>query len=645
MIALDLSSGTIHVDEVNEHLEQTFIGGWGLGCALAHDLIAPGIEPFSPENCMIISAGPFIGTSAPAANKVSAMAKSPIEASEDGRHFIGWGSGGSARFGRQLRKAGYDFIILKGKADHPSYVVIDDGSIELRDASALWGAMDCNESDRFLENEYPGAGTITIGRAGEQRVRYAMAMVDNKGTLGREGMGAVLGSKNIKAVVARGAKEIPVADPERFKRAARNLKKVGLGSDSVTAIHELGAHAGWQNWIEKFSTGVWSQAKWDSLYGVEKFKEVKGKSKPCQGCYVGCRESLVVRSGEYTGVEIPSTHYLCMAVFAQRLEIDDHRQGIKLVDLCNRAGICFFTTANIVDFVTRLYEKGQITTQDTGGLPLTRTFDTYLKLFTMIVNREGIGEILADGWYAASRWAGVDAVHEHPWVGIGKGMDPIVDARFCDLIPMVFAYIVNPRAHHGNVHNVQYGGNPIFEAERLREDLWEMGLRDDEAISRIFTPTPHAGDVNVGRMTRHVEDRGAIIQSLGLCDNFCASGWLPMTIIAECFSALTGRETAPEALKQAGERICTINKMLNVREGFSRVDDQVPAWLTPIDAPDGRAEARDYYHQKAITADDMDHIISDYYDERGWDQARGIPTKAKLTELGLADYALPQLPE
>jgi aldehyde:ferredoxin oxidoreductase len=472
-----------------------------------------------------------------------------------------------------------------------------------------------------------------------------MALVDNKGTLGRQGIGAVLGAKNIKGIAVRGSGSIPIFDKERFAQAASSLKKEGLGNEAVKAVHDLGAHAGWENWVEKFSTGVWSKDTWDGLYGVAKFKEVKGKSKPCQGCYVGCRESIVVREGEFTGLEIPSTHYLCMAVFAQRLEIKDHRQGIKLVDMCNRAGLCFFTATNIIDFVTRLFTMGKITVQDTGGIALTRDFETYRTLLTMIINREGLGATLADGWYAASRWAGVDAVHEHPWVGIGKGMDPIVDARFCDLIPMVFAYIVNPRAHHGNVHNIQYGGNPTFEAENLRHDLWEMGLRDEDAMARVFSSTPYAGQVNVARMTRHVEDRGAVIQSLGLCDNFCASGWLPMTKIAECYTALTGTETSPEELKQAGERICNVNKVINVREGFSRQDDRVPAWMTPLQTPDGEAITRDYYHEKIISHDDMERILGDYYEERGWDRDSGVPTKSKLDAIGLHQYILEGIPD
>lgn len=645
MVNIDLSAGTIRKQMVEERLKKEFIGGWGLGCSLAYDLIKPETDPFSPDNPLIISAGPFVGTAAPAANKISAMAVSPIEASEDGRHFVGWGSGGSVRFGKQLRKAGYDLIVLQGKAPKPMYVLIDDDSVELCDASGLWETTDASESATMLMEKYPGCGTITIGRAGERRVRYAMAFVDNKGTLGREGIGAVMGSKNVKAVAARGSGMIAIHDEQRFSRAASSLRQEGLANPAVKAIHKLGAHAGWDNWIDRFSTGVWSKRKWDSLYGVEKFKEVKGKSKPCGGCYVGCRESIVVRDGAHTGVEIPSTHYLCMAVFAQRLEIEDHTQGIALADLCNRAGICFFTTANIVDFVTRQYGSGRITDRDTGGIALTRDFQTYRTMFRMIIEREGIGDILADGWYAASRWTGVDAVHEHPWVGIGKGMDPIVDGRFCDLIPMVFAYVVNPRAHHGNVHSIQYGGNPIFEAERLRQDLWEMGLRDEAAFTRIFRPTPHAGRVHVGRMTRHVEDRGAIIQSLGLCDNFCASGWLPMTYIAECYAALTGEETSPEELKKAGERICTINKILNVREGFSRQDDRVPAWLTPLQTPDGIAVMQDYYHQHVISDDDMERILDDYYDERCWDRERGVPIRSKLAEMGMERFTIDTIPD
>jgi aldehyde:ferredoxin oxidoreductase len=639
MVTIDLTTGKITKDTVDSELEKKFIGGWGVSCALAFDLIKPGIDPFAPENPIIISTGSFNGTSVPSANKISAITKCPVQASKDGRHFIGWGSGGSAKFARTLRQAGYDYIVLTGKAARPSYVYIEDDAVEICDAADLWEKKDNTETVAALTERHEGCGTITIGRAGESLVRYALALVDDKGTLGREGVGAVMGSKNLKAVAAKGSGAVTVADKELLKQASKNLRNEGIHDPGVKAIRQLGAHAGWENWIDTFTPGVWPRSKWDDLYGVEKFKEVKGKSKPCQGCYVGCRWSLKVQDGEFAGLEIPSTHYLVMAVLAQRLEIEDHRQGIKLLDLCNRAGLCFFTTTNIVDFVTRLYADGKISQKETGGLALSRDFDMYLKLFTMIANREGLGDTLADGWYAASERVGVDAIHDHSWVGIVKGMDPIVDARFIGLIPMTFAYIVNPRAHHGNVHCIQYGGNPIYEADRLKEDLREMGIGDEETMERIFTPTSYGGKINVGRVTKHVEDRGAITQSLGLCDNYCNSGWLPMSKIAECYSAVTGIETTPEELKKAGERICNLNKALNVREGFSREDDIVPAWFIPVNAPEGIAEMKDYYKEKTLSKDDVMKLLDDYYDERGWDKERGVPTKEKLAELGLGEYA------
>jgi aldehyde:ferredoxin oxidoreductase len=252
----------------------------------------------------------------------------------------------------------------------------------------------------------------------------------------------------------------------------------------------------------------------------------------------------------------------------------------------------------------------------------------------MIIDREGLGDTLADGWYAFSEKFGVDPASDHPWVGIAKGFDTIVDARFWGLDSTTFAYFVNPRGHHGIVHSLQYGGNPVFNQAVLKEDLRNTGATED-VVERIFTPVPYYGGFNAARMTRHVEDRGAIIQALGVCDNLSAMGFFPMEALAEWYSAVTGFETDPEELKTGGERIHNLFKVLNMREGFSRIDDTVPAWFSPISTPEGEAAMRDYYGERVLSRDDLASLLDDYYEERGWNKEKGIPTPAKLAELGL----------
>jgi len=636
-VTIDLTTGRITKEAVNDAIEKKFIGGFGICCKLAYELIKPGIDPLSPDNPIIIGTGTLVGTPVPSANKIFALTKCPVQASRAGHHFIGYGSAGTVAFGRNLRKAGCDFLILTGKAKSPSYVYIDSDNIRIGDATDLWNEKDTYETTDYLQDKYPGCGTITIGRGGEKLVRYAMALADKKGTLGREGVGAVLGSKNIKAIVTRGSDTVEVFDRERLKKLASSVRKEGIKNPGVKALHKWGSHAGWEGYLQALNVGVWTKAKWDDLYGLEKLKEVKGGSKACNTCFLACKTSYKVKDGEFAGLETDTGHSVVAAFLAQRLEIEDYRNALKLLDMCNRAGLCFCTATNIVDFVTRLYAEGKLSEQQSDGLALPRNFDTYLKLFSMIINREGMGNTLAEGWYATSEKMGFDAVNDHNWVGIVKGVDPILDARFWGLSGTTFANIVNPRAHHGNAHCMQFGGGDVYEVETLKSDLRGMGAQEAE-VTRVFTPVPYYGRFNVGRLTKHLEERGTIMQALGLCDNFSPFMFFPMSKLAECYSAVTGIETSPEELKKAGERIHNLFKVLNVREGFSRADDIVPAWFKPVDAPDGTAVMKDYYGERTLSEDDVNKLLDDYYDERGWDKVRGVPTNEKLTELGLEEF-------
>lgn len=634
ILTVELANGKVSRETVDPCLEEKFIGGWGIGSILAVDLIRPGIDSFSPENPVIIGTGALVGTSVPSASQVFAITKSAVHASPDRRTIICCGSGGSVDFGRNLRQAGCDILIITGKAKSPSYLLIDNDIVQVCDAAHLWHKKDLYETADLLANDHPGSGSITIGAAGENGVRYALSLIDKVGTLGRAGVGAVLGSKNIKAIVARGTRKVAVADQDRLDRAVKRLRREKIDRAAVHAVHQLAGHASWTRWLKAFSAGVWRREKWDSLYGVEKFTSVKGKTRTCDKCFLGCKTGIMVRDGAFSGTDVHAGYYICVAALAQRMELEDHREAVKLLDICNRAGLCFFTAANTADFVTRLFKAGTITEQQTGGLTLRRDFETYQALIRMIINRQGLGDTLAEGWYALSDRCGCDAVSDHPWVGIAKGFDTIVDARFWGLDSTTFAYFVNPRGHHGIVHSLQYGGNPVFEPAVLMEDLRNTGATE-ETVKRIFAPVPYYGRFNAARMTRHVEDRGAIIQALGLCDNLSAGAFFSMDMLADCYSAVTGIDTSPAELKTGGERIHNLFKLLNVREGFSRIDDTVPAWITPIAAPDGKAVMKDYYGDRALSEEDINRLLDDYYDERGWDRHKGIPTLEKLAQLGI----------
>jgi aldehyde:ferredoxin oxidoreductase len=639
LIHIDLTGRKVEKECLSTELVGRFIGGYGVGCKLYYDRAKPGADPFSPGNPVIIGAGILGGTSVPSAGKIFALTKCPLPGGTEKKFFVGYGSAGSKKFGWNLKRAGYDCLMLTGRSSTPCYILIEDDRVQMCDATDLWGSKDTYETADALLDKHKGAGVITIGRAGENRVSFAMALADKIGTLGRTGIGAVLGSKNVKAVVVRGTRGVAVADRQRLTDAVKPITESIKSSPFFGPFRQWGVHAGWPGYLKALNAGIWTQEKWDRLYGFEKYAEVKRDIKVCTACAFKCKSGYSVRNGRWTGVETESGHFVLCAYAGQKLGIEDHRDAVKLLDVCNRAGMCFATATNMTDWLTGLYSRGAIGKGRTDAGVLSRDFGSYVGLLNSVAHAQGFGQTVSRGWHATSEAIGVDAREDYIGSGIVKGVDPLLDARFWGLSVSTFGYIVHPRPHHGNLHSPQYGGM-IHEESVLKEDFRQTGVTETE-FNRVFTPVPYYGSFSLGRMTRHIEDRGAIVQSLGVCDAYSVFGFLPLERLAECYSAVTGIETKAKELKRAGERVCNLYKLTNTREGFTRDDDQCPpAWHKPIDSPDGEAAMKDYYGTRKISRDDMKNLLNDYYDERGWDLEQGIPGKEKLSELNLEEHGI-----
>jgi aldehyde:ferredoxin oxidoreductase len=632
VIHVDLTSRKIEKESISPELVGQFIGGYGLGVKLYYDHAKVGTHPFSPENPVIIGAGMLAGTPVPGAGKIFALTKCPLPGGTAGKFFVGYGSGGSPQFGRNLKRAGYDSLVITGQSSSPCYILIEDDLVQICDATDLWGAKDIDETTDILTDKHKGAGVIAIGKAGENRVSFAMALADKVGTVGRLGIGAVLGSKKVKAVVVKGTKDVVVADRKRLDVVAKAMAATVKDSPYFVSFSTYNAHAGWGGYLTSLNPGEWSQDKWDECYGFDRYDEVRRKTKVC--CAFRCKGGYKIQSGKWTGTQTDSGHFVVAAIAGQRLGLEDARDTIKLLDLCNREGLCFLTSACMTDWLTRLYAKGAIGKEQTGGMVLSRDIDSYLELYNSIIDARGFGQTVGRGWTATSEAIGIDANQDNIATGLAKGVDTLLDARFWTLSVSTFAYLVHPRPHHGHIHSPMYGGI-VHELDTIKDDFRKTGVTEDEFTS-VFTPVPYYGSFNVARYTRHIEDRGAVLQSLGVCDCYPIFSLLPIDRLAECFSAVTGIEMSARELKQAGERVCNLYKMVNVREGFSREDDQCPAaWYKAIDTPDGEAAMMDYYGTRKISPEDINNLLNDYYDERGWDIEQGIPGKEKLNQLKL----------
>ena len=564
------------------------------------------------------------------------ITKFPTIATEDNKHFIGACTGGGRYFGIGLKRAGCDHLIITGKADRPVYLKISDEDVDIVDASDLWGRGIEEVTNDLVRREGEESGVIVIGKAGENKVRHALTIVDKTNSLGRGGLGAVMGSKNLKAIVANGTGEVKVAKPAEFEEVSNELRSRIRGWSKRDHWIKLGLAAGWSDFKYTQYPGKWPRDKWDKLYGENTRMETIERVIPCNSCMLSCRLKWELKGGEFNGEIGFGSPFSKSATSGMLLDVEDHRKMIHLVTLGNcEVGIDFYTTTRLIDFVTTLYQRGEITKEDTGGLKLERNYDTYIDLFNKTVNREGFGDILADGWMRLKQEFGVDP-QDYWYSGICKGVDFIYDARPSHFHPLMMTFFTRPRPHHGGSHTRTNSPGKPLEIHRNQVEKW--GIPKD-VVERIFTSTPYSGKFNVGRYTKYMEDMMRVKNALGLCIIFTYQALIFGNDLTRLYSAATGNEVTAGDLVEAGERIFNLSKILNIREGFTRKDDKVPElWLRPMETPEGKIETMDYYETKVMTRDDFEKILDDYYEERGWDQKRGIPTKQKLRELGLEEY-------
>ena len=628
ILRVDLASGESETIPLNLDDAKDFLGGSGLSYKLASGLIAPDTQPEDPENPLIISAGPLVGTPVPGASHIQGTTIFPLPATENGKFYLASGDAGSRRFGIEFKSAGYDHLIITGKAAKPTFLKIDDDDVELCDANALWGKRNTYETTDELLKLYPGSGVIAIGRAGEKLVRFAMAIVDGNNTLGRNGFGAVMGSKNLKAIVVRGSKGVKISDPKKFLGLVKETIERCGQSEYVRPTRDLGLHGTWQYWRTLLNPGYWPKESWDELYGPERCKELIVGAVPCSSCVLDCKHILQIPKGEFAGVQMRITHFLTAAVLAQWLNLQEPGEVFRFVELCNESGMCAVACAAAVYFLSTMYAIGYIDSDLFNGFEPSQDYPSLLKLAELVIEREAIGDIVAEGWFKlAERVEGIDY---SSFVGMVKGSICIYDARDTKLDPRVFHMVVNPRgAHHPICHWTT--SIPRRPLEWIREDLGKMGLGAKE-LDRILSP-----ELNVGRLTRHVQDAGTVYDSLGVCVIYALLRMgLDLDVLSQIYSAATGIEMSAVEMKKSGERSFNLLKAINAERGFDRGDDTFPElWFDSKYTKDGDEALMDYYRQRPVTREYLNSMLDDYYDERGWDIEKGVPNKKKLTELGL----------
>ena len=603
VLHIDLTTGKTHVEPLNEDHAKKYIGGIGLGMRLWLDHSKAGVDPFSPDNPLILTTGPISGTVWPTGGNGHAfVSKSPQS------YGVGEAKAHGS-FGTELKRAGYDAIILKGKSERPVYVWVDDDAVQLLDASSLMGKSPAETDDAIREElgDYY-IRVAAIGVAGEKLARMACIINDKTRACGRTGLGAVMGSKNLKAIAVRGTRDITVAKLDEFMEYVKEFhermkgpatqKYRTLGTPENILVH---------NSLSCMPTRNFNNSRFE---GAEKVSgevlndKFVAKIIGCSSCAMRCEHMCVVAEGPYKNT-MTRMEYETLWALGPYCGVDRLDAIIKGMELSNYYGIDAISAGVTIGFAMDCYENGILTQKDLDGLDAKfGNADAMVQLVGKIGKREGVGDLLADGAkYAADK--------------IGKGSEKLaatikgVETTGYDLRCLKTAALGFAVSFRGADHN-RHGAYAFDVKGKVNRLIAEKGR---------------------GKLVRDMEDVYNLIDSFILCKFSRGTYYKELPDMAKLYTLVTGFEMTPEQLKQAGERIQNVARLFNIREGLGRKDDTLPYKVMHVPIPDeGPSKGA------LVTQAELDLLLDDYYEARGWTK-EGVPTMAKLKELGMEDLA------
>lgn len=600
LLRVDLSSGSIEDEPLNLHWARQFVGGSGLAARYLHDLITPQTDPLGAENPLMFMTGPLVGTAAPSCGRYEVCARSPLTGI--------WGeSNAGGYWGPELKFAGYDGLLITGRAARPVYLCIHDGVAELRDAESLWG-QDTYQTQEVLLQELgdPKARVACIGPAGENLVKYAAIMNDAGRVAGRTGMGAVMGSKKLKAIVVRGTGTVSLADGESFQEYVRRAREA-IKEDITTEILRLMGTAGSAEMLMmlgdmpcRYFTG--GEMDVGPIGGATMAETILVKNVACYRCPIAC--GRVTDIGERYGLRrVDGPEYETIAAYGSLLLVDDLPAVAYVNHLCNRYGIDTITAGVTIALAYYLYEQGLITAGDTGGQELRwGDIEPAIRLTEMIARREGFGDLLAEGSRAVARHFGVEDLA----VQVNGLEVPMHDPRAS--FGMAMNYATGPR---GACHNQ---GDMYLVDQGLQQE--ELGILMGDRFE---------SSVEKAQITARQQDWRTLYNAMIMC----VFANPPASIVRGLLGAATGWDLALDDLLLLGERAFNLKRALNIRLGLTAADDRLPRLLLqPL--PAGGTEGH---------VPDMDLLMREYYAWRGWDPLTGKPQRERLVRLGLEDIA------
>ena len=606
ILRINLTDQTAREEELFSEVAKDYIGGAGFGIKYLFDEVPAGTDPLGPDNKLIFAPGPFSGTTVPCASRMAVTAKSPLTGA------VGMALTGGY-FPVELKFAGYDALIVEGKAENPIYVWIKDGQVKFRSAKKLWG-MKTTDTQQIIKNELNDQNVriACIGPAGENQIKIA-AIINEMRAVGRKGLGAVMGSKNLKAIAIRGKGKVSVADKDKLKAARGEFTKAmkespvlypHFSKTGTSMVVDATCATGIFPTKNFTATGEYAPA--DKI-GVE----VQGTrivgSEHCYGCPVGCSQLKLAKTGAYAGILSEGPEFETSYSYGGGTGVENIDAIIAADRLADELGLDTISSGVAIAFAMELYEKGILSKEDTGGLELNfGNHEAMITIIKQMAYREGIGDILADGTKAAAEKIGKGSDKYAMHV---KGLElPGYDVRGAKAHGLNYA-----TAYTGADHNRGYAFQEIF------------GIPIPYEVDRFAAE-------GKGKLTKWNQDvRTATCDAPTMCAfllDMAVAGFATQNT-ASLLEAVTGLRYSPEEIQKVGERINNLARAFNVREGFTRADDTLPERLMTEPLKAGASKGQ------LISKDDLKLMLDEYYTERGWDINTGVPTRGKLTELGL----------
>jgi len=585
ILYVDLSKGSVTKKPFPAELKKNYLGGRGIGVKLVSDLMPADTDALDEKSVMVIATGPLTGIGVPLGARHQVIAKSPLNNTL-------CSSDSGAFFGHEMKVAGFDAIVISGKAKKPTYLWLDHEKAELHDATAYWGKT-VNETTLGLQKDLGDVHTrvLCIGPAGELKSRIACVMADQYRAAGRGGLGAVMGSKMLKAVTARGDMKIGVAHPEKFKEVTTACrKKIMDGPVTSGALADYGTQV-LMNLINNsyilptrnHQTAYFANA--EKISGEEMVKTILVRKKPCYGCTIACG-----RGTKVDGIEAEGPEYENAWAFGAECGVDDLIAVTRANNLCNDLGMDAMSAGVTIACAMELSEKGYIKEKIRFG-----DAQKIVELTKMMGYRQGIGDELTDGSYRFAEKYG----HPELSMSVKKMELAAYDPR--GLQGMGLTYATGVR-----------GGDHI-NGYMISPEVLGVPQKLDP-----FTSTGKA------MWTKTFQDLTAAIDSIGMCI-FTSLAPMGADDYAGLVSAATGIEMDGNVILQVGERIWNIQKLFNMKQGYTKADDTLPARLLNEPLKEGAPTGRVW---------EREPLLDEYYSERGWDK-NGVPTPAKLRQLGL----------